>query len=1611
MQRPPSNASPYMNGYSQPPLNVNPYASVGPQQQHSPAMLAALATRQQQLQQQQQSQQSYPNFSQQQGPQQAQQGFNPTAFQRNPGMQAQANQQSQFVNPSQLLGAGASQSMNYANDNPSQFQSSNPALPNQSMLHAKNLANQQALQAQAAQRQHQMIGNPSNIPPNGGMGLGVANMGQQAQFQALQALREQQQMQQSHALAQAQAQAQAHNPMGINPQQMHFQTQNQHQQQPQPRPPSVAGSSHSHSSFDASVGQSQQRPPSSHGQVNQNQSSHHTPQLSQLALQQHQRMMPPPQARPPTRPNTISHPSQSSQMQQTQIPLSNVPGRPPTAPSNMNANNASMMIGINGGQNQAAQNQTQPGAGFSGVGVNGYYPHLSQQAQASQTHQLQRQNSAGSLQMRQPSQPPVTQQQIQQQPQARPPSSLQGANQSIHQQPQSGIPQSQHSQPPSQGPGSDAAKRKPDSPRAPVIPPPIGFSVSGSTNLGGGMNAMMGIKNAFQNPSAQAAGILAANAGMGWSGANKSTPVVPGAGPAGTNAVSTPASLSNAPGPAGIGALGVTLGPNPGMGVGNISSMAAAQQRQLTMAQAQDRAHQQQQLLQQQSAQLQQLSKGGDVTKPSLAAHTGPSGMGGMGSVGPSVGDIPLPSVGSGVAGSSSIPNLPNIVPPSAVTNAAMPSSSTLLSGNSSTGNLVPNPSMSSGPGALSRTMTGSGPGPAFPPPGTYDPNRTRITDVPLNRSGTLIPPLSPRSISELKEVMAVDRDYEAGYKEMKDRMRRELLTCLGGELGPKWWEEDAALKAKHERDGSKKEKFGILWPADKRKQRERKLKKFGRKEVFRLERKLSEKDANVPEMLVPIRLEFDVDQHRFKETFVWNLNDPSITPEIYAQSIVDDFALPSQFVSLAARLIGEQLSDFKSHTLDDALPFVSSANGEGDFVHGALGEEDVEWWEGWRKRLRTEDGFVKIGKSGRKKKIMNGNESDKEILPELDEVGGEDRMNVDTATESDAGVDHELRVLIKLDVVVGTMKLDDQFEWDVGEENNSPERFAEVYANELGLSGEFTTAIAHSIREQVHAYQKSLFLVGHTLGSSAIQDADLKDAFLPTLSPGYVARSVEQARSYTPLLNPVDEIDLAVGAEKEKNRKRKMRQTGRRRAVMLPDRDVTRTHRTPAIGFQDIDPGLSSLLGNTPAPTSRRAAAAAASLNIANMVASENGGVVMPVPDRPAPPPPPPNKATSKVRGLFKAPEYSASVLRPRARIPGAIESTATDYEPVRPPVSKAETDDDNNASGFNSERKSNKAPSAKRLKEIEREEKEKEYAKRQHPNMIDGVWHCSNCGCPESIAVGRRKGPLGDKSQCGDCGKYYHRYRKPREVVYSPDLEHHLALKREGTSSKKRGGGSSRAHNAASEVLSRDTPMADDLSPPPPGTPGPENSELPDSFEASEMPEGELQEREHETLPKVEAAPSPPLSSSRGSSSEPLAVQVGPRANGQNAPPPPDPVPGLERRLSDLSPSTPSRIMSTGPSAESPTRPSHKRPQWLINAVEVMQGRYPDDRFDVIARKTADPEAPPEWRLKCLDCPGKLYTPGPEETLNNFEVHLKNRLHRKRVIERVQPESVLTS
>lgn len=293
---------------------------------------------------------------------------------------------------------------------------------------------------------------------------------------------------------------------------------------------------------------------------------------------------------------------------------------------------------------------------------------------------------------------------------------------------------------------------------------------------------------------------------------------------------------------------------------------------------------------------------------------------------------------------------------------------------------------------------------------------------------------------------------------------------------------------------------------------------------------------------------------------------------------------------------------------------------------------------------------------------------------------------------------------------------------------------------------------MAHSIREQIFTFQKSLFLVGHPSDGSAVQDDDLRMSFLPSVTT--IAKTVDQAIASQPIISYLSDGELdRIDKEREKDlNKRRKRNTRGRRGIALPDREPLKTHRTPANGIPEVDPTTLALAVAAAAPTAKRAAAAAASLTITNMIASENGTTVI-TPSVPIIPQAPliPTSKIPKAKGLSKAPSYPQSILRTRANTTNTPASTAADASTFDPPLEG----DAPLPATTTPDARTSKIITARRQRELDKEAKEREFADGQHANMIDGIWHCSNCGCPDSVAIGRRKGPLGDKSQCGACGK----------------------------------------------------------------------------------------------------------------------------------------------------------------------------------------------------------------------------------------------------------------
>ncbi|KAJ6589827.1 SNF5-domain-containing protein [Mycena vulgaris] len=889
---------------------------------------------------------------------------------------------------------------------------------------------------------------------------------------------------------------------------------------------------------------------------------------------------------------------------------------------------------------------------------------------------------------------------------------------------------------------------------------------------------------------------------------------------------------------------------------------------------------------------------------------------------------------------------------------------------------------------------------PALPPlPASVNlnPSVTRVTIVPLATSLTTIPPVTPDEVASVKEWMDKDRAYETVFREMKTRMGGEYRELMGPRNIP-WWEK-GTLDVNASRFAHGRDKFEVRYPY-RRRERDGGHRKGARREGLKLPRKLDPEDANRPEELVPIRLEFDIEHHKIRDTFVWDMNACVVSPEHFAQTVVEDYNLAPMYHAVIVKAIQDQLSDYRAH----------SANYDGDswdvavtndtLRAGTLEGESAAWWCKWRKRLRTEYVRGERGTGHKRRKVVK------------DEPENERPMSIEEFTINDKALHEDMRILVRLDIIVGSMKLDDQFEWDLDNEAASPEDFAQIYTQELGLGGEFRTAIAHSIREQVHAYQKSLFLVGHTMDGAPVQDEDLRNSFLPSLSSG--ARSIEQVQAFTPLLNYLSDGELERH-EKERDKdynKRRKRNRGGRRGVALPDREPIRTYRTPAIGFPEPDPATLAAAAAAAAPMSRRAAAAAASLTIANLVASENGGPTYTPSSLPAVPAPPPLILKEKTtKGFFKPPPYDTAVLRARARIPAPIPSTAADVSKLPAPLENDPPPPPPTAIVVPDHR-APRAVTAKRAKELEREAKEKEFAEGQQQNMINGVWHCSNCGCPDSIAVGRRKGPLGDKSQCGTCGKYWHRYRKPRPVEYNSDYEFHATgLKKEADLAKRRRGRpqSGTVPATPADTSAPQTPR-DSGEEPSRQSPVRDVSPVSTASSASEPPLAQIIKEQTIKNSRTPSTPPPP-------SAAPVAVPTptqSPVVVPASIPSPPPPPPPVSVDVAAPPPSAaPPTSQSSAPVSAPrpvPTSPPNPiqvldRPEWLLNAMQAMQADYKNDKFDIIPKPSANG---PDWRIRCLDCPGKLYITGPGETLSNYELHLKNRLHRQRVSDRMANSSL---
>ncbi|KAF5015296.1 hypothetical protein F66182_13424, partial [Fusarium sp. NRRL 66182] len=124
-----------------------------------------------------------------------------------------------------------------------------------------------------------------------------------------------------------------------------------------------------------------------------------------------------------------------------------------------------------------------------------------------------------------------------------------------------------------------------------------------------------------------------------------------------------------------------------------------------------------------------------------------------------------------------------------------------------------------------------------------------------------------------------------------------------------------------------------LLYPANRRRPGGKKTREL------RISRKDLKAQSDLREDLVPIRLDCDWDKVKIRDTFTWNLHDRVVSPELFAEKLVEDLGLQPEacapLIRQITQSIQEQLSDYFPHVftqedpLDPHLPYEAYKNDE----------------------------------------------------------------------------------------------------------------------------------------------------------------------------------------------------------------------------------------------------------------------------------------------------------------------------------------------------------------------------------------------------------------------------------------------------------------------------------------------------------------------------------------------------------------------------------------------------------------------------------------------------------------------------------------------------------
>ncbi|CAG8520111.1 13777_t:CDS:2 [Acaulospora morrowiae] len=107
------------------------------------------------------------------------------------------------------------------------------------------------------------------------------------------------------------------------------------------------------------------------------------------------------------------------------------------------------------------------------------------------------------------------------------------------------------------------------------------------------------------------------------------------------------------------------------------------------------------------------------------------------------------------------------------------------------------------------------------------------------------------------------------------------------------------------------------------------------------------DRNAEYEEVLIPIRLDIDLDTHKLRDTFTWNLNEKLVSPEHFAEILCHDLDIPAiEFLAPIADSIRKQIQEHYSIMESNFPPEDSRITVNLDIHVGKLNLRDRFEWD-----------------------------------------------------------------------------------------------------------------------------------------------------------------------------------------------------------------------------------------------------------------------------------------------------------------------------------------------------------------------------------------------------------------------------------------------------------------------------------------------------------------------------------------------------------------------------------------------------------------------------------------------------------------------------------------